>query len=645
MLKRLRPSGQLVLVSLCASFVCLFSGDLCVAQSDPPQTGQSAAQVDAASSGPAAIRAQEAIRDAQTGWFAEAAKTRDERLAWWREARFGCFIHWGAYSVLGGEWEGQPNPGYAEHIMRIDRIPLATYRALVAARFHPDAFDAKQWVALIKGAGMRYIIITSKHHDGFAIWPSDVNPYNIRDVAHFQRDPLRELVDAAHAAGLHVGFYYSHAFDWEDPNAPGNDWDYNNPGGDKKLFGGVDWYNLHPELLPRIDNYVNGKAIPELKELIARYHPDILWFDTPSKLPLYDLIAVVKAVRLADPNMVINGRATPGSFNFGDYKDTADPPAELRPTEGDWEGIPTTNESYGWDKLDPVHKPASYFIQLLAKASAKGGNILMNIGPRGDGIIDTPDVEILKSIGKWMDVNATSIRGTERTPLDRQAWGDSTVRGSTIYLHVFKWPQDGRLVVGGLEGDVHRAYLLADSTRKPLFTSRLNPLDLAVQLPASALDPIDTVVVLEMTEAVHGVAGRLLASKQMNNQLLGFDAKAFGQNFTYGDGKTNRDYVDGLEIAGNSLNWEIRTDHLATYHVTLSYSSPTTTAVPGSNFSLNFAGQTLTGAASATANERAVATIDLGTLRIEPGKLQPLTLTLTGTRQPLHFFEADLAPE
>ena len=617
----------------------------CLAQTASRPNGRPTPQVETPTGSLAATRADEAIRDAQTGWFAEAAKTRDERLAWWREARFGCFIHWGAYSVLGGDWQGQPNPGYAEHIMRVDKIPLATYRTEVAANFHPDSFDAKQWVALIKGAGMRYIIITSKHHDGFAIWPSNVNSYNIRDVTHFQRDPLRELVDAAHAAGLHVGFYYSHAFDWEDPNAPGNDWDYKNPAGDLGLFGGVNWYNEHPELLPRIDQYVNGKAIPELKELIARYHPDILWFDTPSKLPLYDLIAVVKAVRQADPNVVINGRATTGSFNFGDYKDTADRPAELRPTEGDWEGIPTTNESYGWDKLDPVHKPASYFIQLLAKASAKGGNILMNIGPRGDGIIDTPDVEILQGIGKWMDVNSVSVRGTQRTPLDRQAWGDSTVRGSMLYLHVFKWPQDGHLLVGGLEGEVRHAYLLADPARKVLSTTRVNPHDLSVELPAAAPDPTDSVVVLEMADPVHGVSGRLLASKDLNNQLLGFDAQAVGKDFSYGDGKTNRDYVDGLEIPGNSLSWNIRTDKPATYHVTLSYSSLSPTAATGTNFSLNCSGQTLTGAALPTANERAVATIDLGVLKIKRGELQPLTVVQTGNRQPIHFFEVDLTPQ
>ena len=256
-----------------------------------------------------------------------------------------------------------------------------------------------------------------------------------------------------------------------------------------------------------------------------------------------------------------------------------------------------------------------------------------------------PTSKFCRGIGKWMDVNEISIRGTQRTPLDRQAWGDSTAHGNTLYLHVFRWPRDGRLVVGGLEGEVHRAYLLADSTRRPLSTSRISPLDLAVHLPASAPDPADTVIILEMTETVHGVPGRLLASEGMNNQLLGFDAEAVGNDFTYGDGKTNRDYVDGLEIAGNSLSWRIRTDLPATYHVTLSYSSPSPSATPGTVFSLNYGGQTLTAAAPATANERTVATIDLGTLRIMPGKLQPLTLTLTGTHQPVHFFEVDLAPE
>lgn len=594
--------------------------------------------------GDAAQRDAAAIRDAETGWYANALKTRDARLAWWREARFGCFIHWGPYSVLGGEWQGKPNPGYSEHIMRVDRIPLETYKDQVAAKFHPDKFDANEWVRLIKSAGMRYIIITSKHHDGFAIWPSDVNGYNIRDVSHFDRDPLKELVEAAHAQGLHVGFYYSHAFDWQDPNAPGNDWDYNNPGGDKQLFGGVNWYNVHPELVPRIEKYVNGKAIPQLKELIARYHPDILWFDTPTKLPFFEQAAIVKAVREAGPDVVINGRAArSGSVNLGDYLNTADRPAELRPTAGDWEAIPTTNESYGWNQLDHTQKPVSYFIQLLAKSAAKGGNILLNIGPRGDGTIDPPDVAILEGIGHWMDVNHESIRGTVRTPLDRQAWGDSTLKGDTLYLHVFHWPSNGRLVVGGLQSDVASAYLLSDPSKKPLKTLRVNADDMSIEVPKSAPDSADTVIVFNSRGPVKAVLGRLLQATEGENVLLGFDAEAQGADFSYGDGKTARYYVDGLEKLGNSLKWSVRVDKPTRFHVGIRYSTPDSKPIDGTRLTVHLGTNVLSAPVVATSGEKQLETLSLGEIDLKPGALETLTVTQEGSAK-VHFFEVDLTP-
>jgi alpha-L-fucosidase len=595
--------------------------------------------------GGAAQRDTAAVRDAKNGWYAESLKTKDSRLAWWRDARFGCFIHWGPYSVLGGEWKGKPNPGYAEHIMRVDRIPLATYRDEVAANFHPDQFDAAVWVRLIKSAGMRYIIITSKHHDGFAIWPSDVNTYNIHDVSHFNRDPLKELVDAARAQGLHVGFYYSHAFDWQDPNAPGNDWDYDNPGGDKQLFGGVNWYNEHPELVPRIEKYVYGKAIPQLQELISRYHPDILWFDTPNKLPFFEQAAIVKVVRAAGPEIVINGRAArSASVNLGDYQNTADRPAELRPTSGDWEAIPTTNESYGWNKLDSSYKPVSYFIQLVAKSAAKGGNILLNIGPRGDGTINPPDIAILEGIGRWMAINQESIRGTERTLLDRQAWGDSTAKGDTLYLHVFRWPANGRLVVGGLASHVSSAYLLSDPSRKPLEVTRLNATDIAVHLPAIAPDSADSVVVLKSKGPVKAVSGRLLDTNG-NNILLGFDASADGAGFSYGDGKTARYYVDGLEKAGNSLHWSMRVDQPATFAIGIRYSTPTATFAPGARFVVRLGATVLTAPIAPSTNERQLVKLPLGALKIGLTGLGQLTVTIEGATSPVHFFEVDLTPE
>lgn len=595
--------------------------------------------------GDATQRDAAAVQDARTGWYAEALKTREERLAWWREAKFGCFIHWGAYSVLGGEWKDNPNPGYAEHIMRVDRIPLATYRDEVAAKFHPDQFDANEWVRLIKSAGMRYIIITSKHHDGFAIWPSDVNGYNIRDVAHFKRDPLRELVDAARAQGLHVGFYYSHAFDWEDPNAPGNDWDYNNPGGDKKLFGGVDWYIEHPELIPRVEKYVYGKAIPQLQELISRYHPDILWFDTPTKLPFFEQAAIVKAVRAAGPNIVINGRAARSeAINLGDYLNTADRPAELRPTSGDWEAIPTTNESYGWNQLDNTYKPVPYFIQLVAKAAAKGGNILLNIGPRGNGTINPPDVSILEGIGRWMNVNQVSIRGTTRTPLDRQAWGDSTLKGDTLYLHVFHWPDDRKLVVGGLQSDVQAAYLLSDPKRQPLKVTRVNATDLSLQLPEKAPDSADSVIVVESKVPVKAVLGRVLQPEFGRNILLGFDAATQGKGFSYGDGKTARYYVDGLEKQGNALSWNVRAERSTQFSVDVHYSTPKTSLTPGARFVVRFGSQILTAPITATAGEREVGTLSLGKIGVAQGAPQRLEITIEGATTPIHFFEVGLTP-
>ena len=517
-------------------------------------------------------RDQRAIQQAEQTWWKAAQATRNQRLAWWRQARFGCFVHWGVYSGPGGEWEGKPFKGYAEHLMRIEKIPLAEYKAKVVAPFNPTRFNADEWVKLIKEAGMGYLVITAKHHDGFAMWPSKVSKYNIRDATRFTRDPMRELADACRRNGIRFGFYYSHAFDWEDPDAPGNDWDYDNPGGDRKLHGGDQWYDLHPELFEKARRYVDRKAIPQVRELIAQYRPDILWFDTPQKLPVSEQLRVVAAAREADPNIVINGRAArAGNRQFGDYQNTGDRAAEFRPTEGDWEAIPTTNESYGWHRFDNSYKPPEYFIRLLAKAAARGGNLLLNIGPMGTGEIDPKDQAILRGIGRWMSVNAESIRGTQRPPLATQAWGESTRRLNTLYLHVFDWPKDGKLVVGGVEGDVGRARLLAGDAVLP--ARRINLTDVAVTLPANPPDPADSVVALDMVGNVGGDGIRLLSTTQ-NNLLGAFDARVSpGLRFT--DGKAPRAYVYEWTRPDESAWWPSRLNSPADFEVWARYSTGT----------------------------------------------------------------------
>ncbi|MDF7809292.1 alpha-L-fucosidase [Pontiellaceae bacterium B12219] len=357
-------------------------------------------------------------------WWRDARALKEERIDWWRDARFGMFIHWGAYSNVGSEWKGKFYPGYAEHIQRMAKIPCDEYRREVVGNFNPEQFSADEWVLAARAAGMRYLIITAKHHDGFAMYDSQATEYNIVDATPYEKDPMKELKAACDRHGLKFGFYYSHAFDWGEENGVGNDWEYDNPGGDKHLHGGRNWFDVHPEMVPRYRTYVNEKAIPQVLELIQNYDPDIMWFDTPHKLPPEENLRILQTVWEAKPGIVVNSRIVQGYENspgdFGDYKSTGDRAVDFRTVEGDWETIPTTNESYGYSKHDLSHKTPGYLVQVLVKAAARGGNMLLNVGPRGDGTIDTIDLNILAGIGKWMDVNAASIRGTVRTTLPVQ---------------------------------------------------------------------------------------------------------------------------------------------------------------------------------------------------------------------------------
>ena len=538
-------------------------------------------------------RDSKAIQQAEQGWWKAAQATRDQRLAWWRDARFGCFVHWGVYSGPAGEWNGKPFSGYSEHLMRIQKIPLKEYKLRVVAPFDPVKFNAEEWVSLIKGAGMKYLIVTAKHHDGFAMWPSKANAYNIHDATKFQRDPMRELADACKRNGIRFGFYYSHAFDWADPDGPGNDWDNSNPGGDKQLYGGLQWYDLHPELLVRARRYVDRKAIPQVQELVRMYHPDIMWFDTPQKLPVSEQLRVLQAVREADPNIVINGRgARDGSRQFGDYQNTGDRAAEFRPTDGDWEAIPTTNESYGYHRFDNSHKTPEFFVRLLAKAAARGGNLLLNIGPMGNGEIDPKDQAILRGIGKWMSANGDSIYGTQRTPLAPQAWGETTLKGKTLYLHVFDWPRDGKLVVGGVRDDV------------------------VVKVPARAPDAIDSVIPLALKTELKPDPVRLISTTQAN-VLRAFDAQTEGKGLRFTDGKASHAYVNEWKSPEQAVLWPARLKEDCEFEVWVKYS--TGSAANTGRFAVEMGTQRVEAAVEPTAKDTEPREVKLGAVKLAAG--------------------------
>ncbi|HEV2330505.1 MAG TPA: alpha-L-fucosidase [Verrucomicrobiae bacterium] len=543
-------------------------------------------------------------------WWRDSRMNLDERLAWWRDARFGMFMHWGVYSYAGGTWQGKPVRGYAEHIQRIMKIPGPVYRRDLAGHFDPTNFDADTWVRLAKAAGMKYIVITAKHHDGFAMWPTKVNDYNVMDATPWHHDPMKDLKAACKKFGLKFGFYYSQAYDWTDANAPGNDWDRDNPGGDKRI-GGVDWWTTRPEFMNQARRYVDEKAIPQLLELIRVYQPDILWFDTAGKLPPSENLRIMKAVRQADPNVVISGRLV---HDWGDYADTTDRPANFPPFAGDWEGIPTTDESYGWNQNDFSYKPPSHFIQLLAKAAARGGNVLLNIGPMGNGDFDPHDVAILQGIANWWSVNGQSIRGTSRTPLPVQTWGESTRKGSILYLHVFNWPASGRLDIGGLISDISSAQLLADKSAE-LGSERINSFDMEIDgLPAAAPDKADSVIEIKCDGEIQTDTNRLLQPQFLVDTLRAFDGVLHGK-LRYGPGKKTDDYVMDW-TSGKSISWPVRLNEPAKYEVLINYVA--TDGSTGGTYAVKLGGQTLNGVVKAGDPQIE----SLGTVSLEPGAFE-----------------------
>ena len=360
--------------------------------------------------------------------------------------------------------------------------------------------------------------------------------------------------------------------------------------------------STRPEFIPpwearlvkiKARRYVDAKAIPQVRELVEMYQPDLMWFDTPHKLPVSEQLRVLKALREVSNEVVVNGRCARGyGRHFGDYQNTGDRAAEFPPVAGDWESIPTTNESYGYHKHDHSHKPPAHFVRLLAKAAARGGNILMNIGPMGDGRIDPKDVEIFGAVGKWLAVNGASVYGAARSPLAVQAWGESARKSNTLFLHVFDWPRDGRLVVGGVRSDAARVWFLTGLRKIPLKVSRLNDKDIAVSLPGQAPDAADSVVAIEFTGQMKTDPVRLLASSGYANVLRSFDGERYGAKLRYGDGKAPTAYVFGWSDPAEWMGWKVRVNEPGLFDVSLQYT--TGSAACRGKYTLSAGGQTLT---------------------------------------------------
>ncbi len=430
-----------------------------------------------------------AIRHAQAQ--TETQAQRDARMQWWREARFGMFIHWGLYSILAGEWNGATN--HAEWIRTTAQIPLEEYDKLVP-RFNPVKFDAEAWVQMAKDAGMKYIVITSKHHDGFCLFDSKHTDFDVRSTP-FQRDILKELADACRKAGLKMCWYHS-IMDWHHPDyLPRREWEKN------RSSEGANF-----------ERYIaHMKA--QLKELVTNYGEiGVLWFDGEWESTwnnkygreLYDY------VRRLQPNIIINNRvgasrAGMEGFDKGEGAGDFGTPEQQVPATGfpgvDWESCITMNDNWGYNSHDQNWKSTTALIQMLADIASKGGNLLLNVGPTGEGLFPQASVERLREIGAWMRVNGEAIYATHASPFKHLAWGRCTQKsiagGTRLYLHVFDWPADGVLRVPGIFNQPQRAFLLGDKEKAALACHREADA-LLITVPQQAPDAHNSVVVLEI---------------------------------------------------------------------------------------------------------------------------------------------------
>ncbi len=435
---------------------------------------------------------------------------------WFNEARAGMFIHWGPYSVAAGEWKGQRGKRDA-HIQQEFRIPAAEYKTLVDA-FNPTKFDADAWVKLAKDAGLGYLVYVSKHHDGFAMFDSPSNPYNMVAATPFKRDPLKEIAAACKKQGIVLCVYYSFGRDWAEPGVPKggyrcNDWDFPNPPANSQR------------------DYIQNKVKPQLRELLTQYGPiGAVWFDTPDQISPPNSEEIRAFIRSLQPQTLINARI---GNNKGDY-DIHEQKIPEKSIHRPWEACLTLNNHWGFDRNDSLWKSPAMVVRCLVDVASKGGNFLINIGPTGEGEVPAPSIERLRSLGDWLQVNGESIRGTRASVLPAGDGGGmtfqeinpdgsektlnadgsakshdvslprgwrSTTKPGAIYIHLFDQPENGVVSLSKVPQKVRKVTMLADKESRPLKFDQAADGSFTATILAGVWDDRATVLKLETAAA------------------------------------------------------------------------------------------------------------------------------------------------
>jgi alpha-L-fucosidase len=435
----------------------------------------------------------------------ETKTQKDERMAWWRDARFGMFIHWGVYAVPAGTYNGKQIPGIGEWIMLRGKIPVNEYKAY-SKDFNPVKYNPEEWAKLAKKAGMRYIVITSKHHDGFALFPSAVTDWDVADATPYKKDLIGPLAEAARNEGLKFGLYYSQAQDW------------NHPGGAKSRYEeGTGWDELH---YGDFDKYLEQIAAPQVGEILSRYRPDVLWWDTPRWMNQERAETLIPLIRIV-PGIITNNRLG------GGYRGDTETPEQHIPATGikdrDWEVCMTMNRTWGYKSYDHDWKSTEDLIQKLCDIASKGGNFLLNVGPTAEGLIPQESIDRLEQVGAWMDIIGEAIYGTTASPFFRLPWGRCTKKiqadGAILYLHVFDWPKNGKLVLPGLKNNPSSITLMQGGGALKGKALKGEESGISITVPKEAPDPISTVIKIEI-EGELEVESMLPAQDKKGNLVL-----------------------------------------------------------------------------------------------------------------------------
>lgn len=414
----------------------------------------------------------------------------DKRKEWFRDAKYGMFIHWGLYAQLGGVWNGREFKYGTEWIMKNGQIPLQEYRKLKDS-FNPICFDAHDWVKRAVDYGARYMCFTAKHHDGFCMFDSKVSDYNIMNTP-FRRDVVKELSEACREAGITFCLYYSQMQDWEDPNGDGNTWDFKKEEKDFRI-------------------YFENKVKPQVKELLTNYGPiGMLWFDTPYDMPFELCRELRDFVYSIQPDCLINGRI---GYNLGDFREMGDNDIPVLGFRQDWETPMTLNNTWGYSKIDNNWKNPKKVMKLLTEVAGKGGNLLLNVGPDELGRIPEGSDQIMRIIGEWLRINGESIYGTRRCvdfPYQIR-WGGLTAKGNTLYMHVMDASEHAaEIKICNLETPVKRVSLLATGEELTFFQSYEIARDeyrFRVVTKDIDWDPLNTVIKVELEDepSVHSL--------------------------------------------------------------------------------------------------------------------------------------------